>query len=392
VGRTKAAPANSRELLESVAARPADIVALFAAALRGPGKASIEQALRDDSAVRTAYRTALRDLAALDETPWVVSFAGRLGVADACPELLAIAKADAGSKSEQAAQALLKIGDRAALAQLVEGIEMQRLVLSPSIEALFVLGDAIAFERLAPLVANGSLDGSLGLWHLAKHADLVTREPRWKDVAVEALARPATAEAARAVVLASLSPDEQRSRLGHLPRAVVTVDEPESALRGARAQVAEALAKLAGLPPPDANVQRRLTELKALLGRVPPVVWALHERVDGVELAGPTAGESVTLYGTETILASAREWDRCHRPRESPALLVPTFQWPVAPDGYTRGGFSGGPAYGFELPGAADDPALANTPKKPTYLAFVTRELKRRAKLLAARGWAKHSS
>jgi hypothetical protein len=94
----------------------------------------------------------------------------------------------------------------------------------------------------------------------------------------------------------------------------------------------------------------------------------------------------VILYGTAAILEDARAWDREHLPRESPRALVPAFLWPVAPDGFTKAGFSGGPPFGFELPGDADDPVLTNTPKKPTYLAFVTRELRRAVKVLRGAG------
>lgn len=269
-------PESAGALLAAIEQQPARRRELFADALTGRGRAVIEAAIKADSVLRAEFRAALTDVEGLDRSPWLVQYAKRLDVREAIPELVVIARADRGSKSEQAAQALVAFADRASLDALATNVASQRWTQGQSIQALFLLGADAAFTRLSADVAAGGPTSATTLWHLAQHPDIVARDPRWIDVTLAALRTAAGAEAARA-------------------------------------------------------------------------------------------------------------WDREHDPRHSPRELVPDFPWPVAPDGFTRAGLSGGPPYAFVLPGEDADPFLSNAPEKPRYAQFVARELRKAAGNLARR-------
>ncbi len=85
---------------------------------------------------------------------------------------------------------------------------------------------------------------------------------------------------------------------------------------------------------------------------------AFYERFDGLRMDAPEPRDRFVVYGLDAILVDAREWNGTHDPFQTARLLVPSFRFPVSPDGYTKAGFSGGPAIGFELPSTDEDPRL----------------------------------
>lgn len=377
----KRVPDSPSALLAAIAERPADRVQLFAAALMGPGERAIEDALREDAQLRSELREAVRDIDGLNEAPWLVQYVGRVDLREAIPELLQVASADEGSKSEQAARVLLAFRDSPALLALAAHVESQRWVMQHSVSALFLLGDELAWDRLAQSASQGGSSASTTLWHLAADPKIVQRDPRWIDVALKALRTGKGAEPARAVLEKTLTPELRRKYFANLPPAVVHSPASREELASARTTVSLLLAKLPPFPQPKRATIRILEELDAILGRVPPIVRALHERIDGLDTCGDKPKDRVVLYSVAYVRKQAKDWAAKHDPQHTPIDLVPRFLWPVAPDNYTKAGLSGGPAFGFELPGDVDDPILHNAPKKPSYSQFVARELRRACRM-----------
>jgi len=137
----KRPPAAPADLTAALSSRPEDRIQLFVAALQGPGKAAIEGALRDDPSLRGHLRAAIGDVQGLAAAPWLVQIAARVELREALPELLALARANVGSRSEQAAQALLALADSACLQAL--GFHVERcagLLQRLCVRALFALG------------------------------------------------------------------------------------------------------------------------------------------------------------------------------------------------------------------------------------------------------------
>jgi hypothetical protein len=380
------APETPAALLAAIAAGPGRRRELFAAAMTGPGQVSIGAAIQDDPTLRAEYRAALTDLVGLDQSPWLVQYARRLVVRDAIPELLVIAKTDSGSKAQQAAQALVAFEDRASLDALATNVPSQVWTRGESIKALFLLGGDAAFTRLCVDVAAGGTTSATTLFHLVAHPEIVADDARWIDVALAALRTPKGAGAAREVLRKSLTPELRAAHFAGSPPAVVAVAVSPDELVSARAWADKLFAKLPAFPAPTAAVHERLDALAQIVGRVPSFVRAVHERVDGLDVPGAKSADRVVLYDTAAILKAARAWDAEHDPRHTPRELVLDFLWPVAPDGFTRAGLSGGPAYAFAMPGGDADPVLSNAPKKPSYAQLVARELKKAARNLARSG------
>jgi hypothetical protein len=378
------APATAEALLQAIRERPEQRVALFAAALSGPGEEAIAAALEGDRALRGELRRAVGDLRQLDQAPWLVQYAERADLREAIPELVRVACADRGSESEQAADVLLAFADRKALAALARRVESQSWVVRASICALFALGEEVAWKRLSPLVAAGAHAGAMALWHVGEAPEIARRDPRWIEAAVEALGGR-NAEAARALLARALTPQLRRRLFARSRPAVVPSPASPESLAAARAFVDSLLSKLPPLPRPRPATARRLGELETILGQVPPMVRAVHERIDGVDVRAGRPRDRVVLFSTAYVLRAARAWEREHDPRRTPSELVPRFRWPVAPDGFTRAGMSGGPDHGFEAPGAGDDPILDDTPGKPCYSRFVARELRRAGRAARSR-------
>jgi hypothetical protein len=216
------------------------------------------------------------------------------------------------------------------------------------------------------------------LWHLVESPSIVADDPRWIDTALEALRTKEGAEPARELLSKVLTSKARSARFADAAPAVVSAAPSRAALDEARATIDTRLAKLPSqLSRPGAETKRRLAAIERIVGRVPPLVRAFLERVDGLDVRGAKPRDRVVLFGTREVLAEARKWDREHSPRRTPRALVPPFLWPVAPDGFTRAGMSGGPDYAFECPTDADDPIILNAPKKPTFTQLVMREARR---------------
>jgi hypothetical protein len=373
------APTTPAALLDALAAQPKERVALFVAALTGPGRKAVEAALSDDAMLRRELRAAYADVDGLERGPWLVQYAKRVDLREAAPDLLRIAKADLGTRSEQAAQVLLAFGDRKSLEGLAAEIEkcsgaMQSLCL----EALFSIDARGAWKRLSRSVAGGGDVCAMTLWHLVESPSIVAEDPRWIDTALEALRTKEGAEPARALLAKALTPTARRARFGGAAVAVVSAAPSRAALDDARATIEARLAKLPRrFSRPGPETKRRLAAIERIVGRVPPLVRAFLERVDGFDVRGAKPRDRVVLFGTRVVLAEARKWDREHSPRRTPRALVPPFLWPVAPDGFTKAGTSGGPDYAFECPTDADDPTIVNAPKKPTFMQLVMRAARR---------------
>jgi hypothetical protein len=372
----KPVPETPDALLAAIAARPQKRVAIFAYALLGPGQDAIVTALGRDPPLRAELCAAMEDEEGLAYFPWLVQYAGRCNLREAIPALLKRALAG----SDQAARVLIGLGDRDSLEELVVEIRPEQRNVRERIEAVFALGDDYAFRHLSKQVEADEGPASTVLWHLVQEPAIVQRDPRWIDVALAALRTSNHAEAARELLHKVLTPEMRRARFAGATPAVVPSPALPADCNRARASVESLFAKLPSFPLPGMATKQNLDALEEILGRVPPLVRAIYERVDGLTVKAEKPRDSVVLHPTAHVLRQAREWDRRYDPSHTPLELVNPFVWPVAPDGYTKAGMSGGPHYGFELPGKDDDPVMTNTPKKPTFSHFVLGELRKAAR------------
>jgi hypothetical protein len=355
-------------LLEAIRARPASAAKLLAKTPHRPEFHSDERFVE-------ALLPALSDAAALRALPSLPSYFGKQRYAPAVPGLVDVWRTMPGTPAAaNAGHALLAIGSREGLEALRHDVS-SRIgdELHVALKAAFAGDDA--FDRIAAGCGPHAL--AQALWLLASATDRPV-DPRWMDLAIERLASTerGVAEAARDLLRARASEDV-RSRLLAREGARIGSHRPsnERALASARAQMAKLASKLS----PSVFVRGRgahddrIAELADRIGGIPASVAAFYELIDGIDVPAEKPRDRFVVFGLEVALDAARAWTAKYTPKHTARSLVPPFLFPVAPDGATKSGLSGGPPLGFEAPTDDDDPVLSNAKGSPSFSTFVKR-------------------
>jgi hypothetical protein len=348
-------------------------------ALEGPDQA----ALREDPGFKPVLLAALGDASLLDELPWLASLAEASGVREAVPALIAAwSMGKRPTVREQAGQALLGLGDADGLAAMAADLPSRvALELKLSLRAALRLDPGSFYERAAAVFAADDAPAAGVLFFVASEPSL-KGDARWPALAARALVErsPRVADAARAL-LAGLPPEVRRAAFPGWPPAVVpSRRDParEQALAAARTWAGKLVGKLpsGSWQPAAADASARLDALESAVGLLPAAARAFYERVDGLRVDAKRAADRFVLHGLAEVEAEARRWCEANAPAVTPAPLVPPFLFPVAPDATTRAGQSGGPALGFSLPSADEDPPLEGVRGHPRFSAYVGRPVR----------------
>jgi hypothetical protein len=119
------------------------------------------------------------------------------------------------------------------------------------------------------------------------------------------------------------------------------------------------------------TAKHTLAAIEALVGPIPASVFAFYERIDSVTVGARRT--RVIIVPLAEVAADAKTWAQRWGAPHTPRSLIPPFSFPVSPDEATRAGFSGGAAFGFELPGGDDDPHVDGLPGTPRFSELVAR-------------------
>ncbi len=383
----KTTPSSAVEqLLAALLADPRSAASAVSKATDGKSAKDVRSALKSDARFGPPLRAAIRDPKVLQDAPWLVQFLGHLRFVPAVPELLSVWRRRDERVSYQAGQALLRIGEPKALEAMADDLEKTRgTETSVALDAVFVLGPARAYDRLAPLVKSVKSASKLTapiLYRVAEETKPFVTEPRWQALAIEVLRDgPKDAlDAARELLTRALTKAQLRAALApaaptQAPRKAPVPGAREETFVRARAAVARHLASLpkTAWTPATKKSARELSRLEALIGPLPAFVRAFYECASGLDARGKTARDRKIVCSLTEVCKEARAWARRHDVANAPAEMVPPFLFPISPDGYTKAGFSGGPSIGFEMPCTDDDPALLHLRGNPRFSSFLKR-------------------
>jgi hypothetical protein len=366
-------------LLEALVADPNHGPKLVSDALDSPDAKLLREALRNDRRFGPPLRAAIADPELAREAPWLVQFLGHLRYAPAVPELIELWRAQGRGLSYQAGQALRNIGVREGLEAVAA--EVGRVVGTDArvaLECAFLLGHADAYDRVAPAYALDGREIASLLYFLSSEDGVFEADPRWLELAVEAfrVGQPSARAAARELLLRRAStealaerfPDEDQAPAEPDPQALAAAREKMAKLRDAL--------PLELAPAPPASRPRQLARLEQTLGPLPPTLRAFYELFDGVDIPAEEPKDRFVVFPLAEASKALRRW-REQVPKGTPRALLPPFEFPIAPDGYTKAGYSGGPSWAVELPSAEADPPVKHAPRTPKLSTFVRRAARR---------------
>jgi hypothetical protein len=364
---------NVDELLRLFSTEPDTAVWLAWKLHRYANRDELEDAITGDPRFREAVARILarlhefKDAASLHIEWWAPETAAHLA-----PALFELWCAWRGKLSHAAGQKLLEIGERETL-ELMAGLAGKtppEFRFEP-LEALMRADVGRAYDRALPALALDPRARSIVLGDVTK--EHVRVDGRWIDLALASLAdtdRHVRTEARR-IVDRWASP-KAKAAIGAAEARLEITPQHLANLELYRRSMAALAAKLSpeSFAPARADASKRLDKLGSLLGRVPAAARAFYECFDRIHVKRGKPRDHFIVVSLAEVMADARRWEKTHAPRGKPRALIEPFQWPVTPDGATKAGFSGGPAYGFAAPTEDDDPVL-DVPRKPTFSKFV---------------------
>jgi hypothetical protein len=373
--KSRLEPMSKAELLLHFAGDPREAVKFVSKLYRYPNGRELEDALVRDRRFRAPL---LRFLAALaespDAVPWMLHRLVPRRDPAAVPALLQVWRAFRGKVSRAAGQVLIEIGDRRALEAMAElaGKTPAEFRVEP-IDALMQLDPGRAYDRAMTALTLDPGASSFVLGEVKKAH--VRADERWIALALSSLESPdkRVRGHAREIVDRLVPKAAKAALLAKTKPAAATGPESAARLDAHRATITALLESLPKnrFTPAKPNAERRLTELTAILGRIPAAARAFYERIDAIEIQRGKPRDAFIVVSLAEVLADARAWKKQHARPVKPRALTQPFHWPVSPDGATKSGYSGGPPYGFEAPTDDDDPVL-DAPRKPTFSKFVT--------------------
>jgi hypothetical protein len=367
-------------LLAALLADPSAAPELVDAAFDGPDRDALRDALRGDARFGPPLRAAIADPEVIREAPWMVQFLGHLRYAPAVPELVALWRGRGEAVASQAGQALGWIGAREGLEAVAADVgRVVGTAAHVALEAAFALGQADAYDRVVPAFPVDGRDLASLLYFVSSHDGLFGADPRWLELAVEAFRSgdPSAKAAARELLLRRASTEALAERFPN-EDAEPTQPAPE-ALAAARKKLAKLRDALPDrlAPTPPASRPRQLARLEQALGTsLPATLRVFYELFDGIDIPAEKAKDRFVVYPLAEASKELKRWKKL-APKGTPRALLPPFEFPIAPDGYTKAGFSGGPSWAVELPCSEADPPVKHAPRTPK-LSTVLRRASRK--------------
>ncbi len=346
------------------------------------GKRGSRKEIEIDARFGAPILAAWRIPAVRKETPWLVQYLGSLRHTPAAQELLAQWRAG-GSNSDQIGGALLDIGEPTTLAAMAREVTRANdNTRWDAIHAVLRTKPKHAFAILAPMVRKKHRGAEDVLSVIAKDKKLA-RDPKWRSLAVDMIRarRNDVVEQAWALLRGNLPPAELAMTLRALGPPDKSPTKAELAAREQRLAKARVdlvplfarLAKTKGVTRAKPTAAKVLRAIEAIVGALPANVRAYYERFDATKVGGK---KGVHLVPLSEILADAKYWAEMWGAPHAPRAFIPAFDVPIAPDGSTRAGYSGGPAYGFSLPTKDDDPRIEGERGNPRFSELLARAVK----------------